>query len=184
MTPEVLETARLRLDLPVASDRERVAEYCADPLFEHYMTTPWPYELRHADWFLGKLVPQGWLTDDEFTWALRLGEGHPLLGVIGYRVASGDIGFWLGAPHRGNGYMPEAVRAVSAWLFRQRGVEKVAWECVLGNAASATVARKAGFTFTGARPTELTFRDGSHPLAWHGELQVGDTRDEKPGWPV
>jgi RimJ/RimL family protein N-acetyltransferase len=64
------------------------------------------------------------------------------------------------------------------------GRAEVAWECVVGNAASVSVARKAGFTFTGERPTALTFRDGTHPLAWHGVLRADEPRVERPGWPA
>lgn len=180
----VLRTEHLWLDSPVLSDRVAVAEYCSDPLFERLMTLPWPYEQRHADFFLYRVVPGGWLSGDELTWALRESEGGPLLGIIGWRRELGDIGFWLGAPHRGRGLMTEAVVAVTDWLATELGLAEIAWECVVGNAASVSVARKAGFEFTGERPTELTFRDGTHPAAWHGVLRAAEPRVERPGWPV
>lgn len=182
MEPVVLRTDRLVLDQPRIGDHARIVEYCQDPLFEHYMTIPWPYEPKHADYFLLQHVPNGWQNDSEFTWALRYAPTGGLLGVVGYRAASGDIGFWLGAPHRGLGLMTEAVIGVTEWLFG-RGVPSVAWECVVGNGASASVARKAGFTFTGERVSALADRDGGHPLAWHGVLLAADGRDVKPGWP-
>jgi RimJ/RimL family protein N-acetyltransferase len=184
LTTPVLRTERLWLDSPVLSDRFAVTEYCRDPLFETLMTLPWPYELRHADFFLYRVVPGGWLSGDEFTWALRESEGSPLLGIIGWRRELGDIGFWLGAPHRGSGLMTEAVVAVTGWLAAELGLSEIAWECVVGNAASVSVARKAGFVFTGERPTELTFRDGTHPPSWHAVLRVGEPRVEHPGWPA
>lgn len=182
LTPAI-GTARLWLDRPVSGDRERVAEYCADPAFEHTMTLPWPYRMRHADFFLDTLVPDGWADGSELTWAIRSGEGQPLLGVIGWRADRGDVGFWLGAENRGFGYMTEALNAVTDWLFAHRGIVGVAWECVDGNLASASVARKAGFTFTGVRPTTLRFRDGSHPLSWHAEIGRGDAHEPTDGWP-
>ncbi len=183
MKTTVLRTERLLLDLPVLSDRFAVAEYCRDPVFETLLTLPWPYEQRHADYFLSRVVPGGWLSGDELTWGVRESDGGPLLGVVGWRRDLGDLGFWLGAPHRGRGLMTEAVVAVIDWLFRERDLDRIGWECVVGNAASVSVARKAGFTFTGERPTELTFRDGSHPPSWHGTLRADDTRAEKSGWP-
>jgi RimJ/RimL family protein N-acetyltransferase len=184
MKATVLRTERLWLDSPVLADRFAVAEYCQDPLFETLMTLPWPYEQRHADFFLYRVVPGGWLSGDELTWALRENEGGPLLGIIGWRRELGDIGYWLGAPHRGRGLMTEAVVVVTDWLMTGFGRTEIAWECVVGNAASVSVARKAGFAFTGERPTELTFRDGSHPAAWHGVLRVGEPRVERQGWPA
>jgi RimJ/RimL family protein N-acetyltransferase len=71
MKPVVLNTARLRLDCPSTADRARVVEYCNDPVFENFLTLPWPYRERDADLFLEHLVPDGWALDREYTWALR-----------------------------------------------------------------------------------------------------------------
>ena len=198
MIPAVIDTPRLRLDAPTSADRGLVVEYCQDPVFERFLTLPWPYTGRDADYFIGKLVPHGWEQRVEYTWAIRRktdddgtgasnrdgnGDGHgDLLGVIGFRVGAGSIGFWLGSPHRGFGYMPEAVRAVTAWLF-EAGVAKITWECVVGNTASAAVARKCGFHFSGERPATLTYRDGTRPPSWHGFLAPADTGEPQPGWP-
>ena len=182
MEPVTLTTARLHLDQPTPADRDLIVEYCRDPLFERFMTLPWPYEPRNADFFIDELVPRGWVTDVEFTWALREEWGGPLLGVVGYRETTRDIGYWLGRPHRGQGFMTEAVIAATDWLFG-RSREPIAWECVVGNVASVSVARKAGFRYTGEWPTSLPFRDGSTPLSWHGELHADD-RSIKPGWPI
>lgn len=169
MIPVALRTPRLLLNQPTAADLDRIVEYCRDPVFETTMTLPWPYERRHAEFFVERVVPQGWTDDREYTWALRTGAGEPLLGVIGYRAEAHDVGYWLGAPHRGRGFMTEALTAVTDWLFG-RGVRRITWECVVGNTASAAVARRAGFGYTGTGPSGVAFRDGSHPPAWHGEL--------------
>ena len=93
MPAPVLRTERLWLDSPVLSDRFAVAGCCRDPLYETLMTLPWPYELRHADFFLYGAVPGGWLSGNELTWALRTSEEGPLIGVIGWRRELGDVGF-------------------------------------------------------------------------------------------
>jgi RimJ/RimL family protein N-acetyltransferase len=184
MEPFVIETDRLVLDLPIPTDRDRVIEYCRDPLFERFLTLPWPYEPRHADFFLETFVPKGWARGNELTWAIRLESGGPLLGIIGWRRDHGDLGFWLGSPHRGYGYMTEATIAVTDRLIRELDLGEVAWECVAGNAASASVARKAGFAYSGEAPTRLAFRDGSHPLSWHGVFGANDDHSPKSGWPA
>lgn len=181
MKPVVLTTERLYLDQPTPADRDLVVEYCRDPLFETYLTTPWPYEPEHADTFIEELVPKGWAEDTEYTWAIRKAEGGELLGMMGYRTATRDVGYWLGAPHRRKGYTGEAVAAMTEWVFGL-GEEMILWECVVGNTASASVARKLGFSYAGEAPSALAFRDGSHPLAWHGELQRVETRETE--WPI
>ncbi|MET0989655.1 MAG: GNAT family N-acetyltransferase [Glaciihabitans sp.] len=194
MRPFVLETARLRLDSPVASDRARLVEYCQDPAFERFLTLPWPYTQKDAEVFLGTLVPRWWETDAEYTWALRWRDdtagsattpasaGTDFLGVIGFRLKSRSIGFWLGAEHRGAGLMPEAFAAVARWAF-DAGFPKIVWECVVGNLASASVARRAGFTFGGEKESAMAYRDGSHPASWHGTLVPHNLGVPQDGWP-
>lgn len=185
MQPFTLTTGRLRLDGLQPADAQAVFEFCQDPDFEKYLTIPWPYRLADARHFIAEHVPRGWSTGEELTWAVRAAGGQ-LLGVVGLRAKLGrfDIGFWLGAPHRGNGFMPEAVRAVLDWAFESGFASEVSWECVAGNRPSAIVARKLGFAFDGVRPSVLPARDGSHPESWHGLLRVSDDRSVKPGWPL
>jgi RimJ/RimL family protein N-acetyltransferase len=225
MKPVVLNTARLRLDCPSPADRARVVEYCNDPVFEKFLTLPWPYRESDADLFLERLVPDGWEFDREYTWALReqMPSGAasgvaaatssaeeapsstgaassrpgqpapspehpyptvgPLLGVIGYRRTTSDIGFWLGAPHRGRGLMPEALMTVAQWLFDQ-GATDIAWECAAGNFASASVARSVGFRYVGTKAANVMYRDGTRPTSWHGSLRANQLGVAQPGWPA
>ena len=71
MRSVTLRSARLVLDQPGERDVDTIARYCTDPLFERYLTTPWPYERRHAEGFVREFVPSGWESGDECTWALR-----------------------------------------------------------------------------------------------------------------
>jgi RimJ/RimL family protein N-acetyltransferase len=180
MKPVTLHTARLVLDQPTVDDVDDIARYCQDPLFEKVLTTPWPYTREDALAFATEFLPNGWRLDTEYGWALRL-DGL-LVGVASWR-ARGDVGFWMGEPHRGRGYMTEAVGAILDWVF-STGVGEVSWECLAGNAGSASVARKAGFTYTGARDSLVVHRGGVVAPAWHGVIAATDSRAPKPGWPV
>lgn len=181
MIPVELRTFRLVLDQPGAGDIDAIATYCQDPLFKTYLTTPWPYLRAHAESFVEFHVPRGWTTGAEYTWALRV--EATFAGVISVRPGRDDVGFWLGAPFRGHGYMAEALGAVADFAFGLgRGVLR--WECFEGNHASAATARAAGFSYTGVAPAEIPARDGTRPPAWHGILRPTDSRDPKPGWPL
>lgn len=183
MRPVTLRTERLVLDQPTSADVDLMTTYCQDPIFESFMLTPWPYQRCDAEVFIEHLIPEWWQADREFTWALRLANGHPsFLGVIGYRAEGKDVGFWLGAPHRGNGYMPEALRAVLDWVF-DAGGDSVRWECVPGNLASAAVARKVGFTFTGESTSMYVDRNGERSTAWTGAISAESPRSPTEGWP-
>ena len=105
----------------------------------------------------------------------------PLLGVIGLR-SYGELGFWMGAPHRGKGYLGEALEVVLDHGFRA-GHERLTWSCIEGNVASARAARRAGFHFTGTGPATVAHRDGSRPDSWHAELFAGEPREPQAGWP-
>ncbi|HEU4849226.1 MAG TPA: N-acetyltransferase, partial [Terrimesophilobacter sp.] len=60
-----METGPLLLDQPVAADVDAIARYCQDPVFERFMTLPWPYERKHAAFFVNEYVPGGWSRGDE-----------------------------------------------------------------------------------------------------------------------
>lgn len=181
MKPVTLHSARLVLDQPTLDDVELITEYCNDEAFGgQSMTTPWPYERRHAVDFVSRRVPGWWAADSEYTWAIRQ-EGI-IIGMIGYRTGNHDIGYWLGAEYRGRGLVPEAVNRVLDWVFAS-GVREVFWETTVGNTSSMAVARKTGFTFRGTQTAVFTARDGSHPPTWQGAIAASDSRDPKPGWP-
>jgi RimJ/RimL family protein N-acetyltransferase len=183
MPPVVLRTERLVLDLPVGGDAALVAHYCADPLFLKYLTTPWPYTLEHARAFLTEYVPAAWASGDELTWALRRAEGGPILGVVGLRRGN-EIGFWLGAEHRGEALMSEAVSAVCDWALDGgvAGAESVLWRANEGNLASAHVARAAGFRRTTPRIATVPGRDGRVLAAWHAERRAVVESEAYSSW--
>ena len=184
MEPFVLRTERLTLNQPNDGDVELIAEFCADPAFERFMTTPWPYERHHAESFVEEFVPKGWANETEWTWAIREATGGPLRGMIGIRLGSGMIGFWLGAPHQGHGIMSEAAAAVIDATFARTKLDGILWECVLGNEASLSVARKLGFGFTGQALGMVPSRTGESVPSWTAELHRNDSREPKPGWPL
>lgn len=183
MQPVALRTARLVLDLPVEGDVARVAEYCTDPLFEEYLTTPWPYTEAHARGFLTEYVPSAWSSGSELTWALRTEKGGPLLGVISLRTDAREVGYWLGAEHRGSAYMTEALLAVCEWAFAELpGTETMTWRANAGNVGSAMVARAAGFRSTTTPETTVPGRDGADLVGWSGERGATPDADAYESW--
>ncbi len=181
MKPVELRSSRLLLSVPTFEDVDAIVAYCQDPLFERYLTTPWPYTRDDGLGFVDR-APGTWATDLEYVWGIRSPDLR-LLGMISWRTR-GDIGFWMGTEHRGHGYMVEAVGVVCDWVFEVAGADSIDWETLPGNFASAHVARAAGFTFTGTAPVIVPARDGSHPNSWHAVLGRDDDRARKPGWPL
>jgi hypothetical protein len=58
----------------------------------------------------------------------------------------------------------------------------VLWEAVIGNIASARVARKSGFRYSCIAPATAPGRDGTVPQSWHASLAPG-IRSVHHGWP-
>src|SRR5690606_12378328 len=112
------------------SDIDVITAYCQDPVFERFLTTPWPYERAHAEFFVREYAAGGWQRGDEATWAIRETPDGELLGAIGVRRPSGSVGYWLGAPHRGRGLMTAALETVADAAFAPDGLalDRLTWE--------------------------------------------------------
>lgn len=62
---------------------------------------------------------------------------------------SGSIGYWMGKPYAGKGYMSEAVGLILHFCFDTLGLNRVEAACLLHNDASRTLLTKLGFTEEG-----------------------------------
>ncbi|WP_411721862.1 GNAT family N-acetyltransferase [Mycetocola sp.] len=188
-----LETDRLILDAPNERDIPFIYAYCQDPLIQQFTTVPQPYALSDAENFLSRVVNPGWSSGTELTWALRRKNERTLLGVVSLRDwndTQAMVGFWLGAPWRGSGYMPEAVRAVAGWVFSgqwdipgRMSNKSIRWEAMVGNASSALVAQRTGFRYLGTGRGEVE-RFGEFPPSHRAELSPADLPGPAHGWPA
>jgi RimJ/RimL family protein N-acetyltransferase len=152
-------------------------------VLQRFTTVPAPYARSDAEFFLDRIVDHGWVTGREATWGLRGPGSSLLLGVVSVRLGTRDIGFWTTPAARGRGLMTAAVRLVADWALGDGGLDQLHWEGYVGNDASAAVARRSGFTYTGVGPGMHPGRDGGRPLCWKARLRPGDERFPKQGWP-
>lgn len=56
-----------------------------------------------------------------------------------------SLGYWMGAPHAGKGYMSAAVPLLLGFAFADLGLHRVEAACLPTNAASRRLLEKAGF---------------------------------------
>jgi [ribosomal protein S5]-alanine N-acetyltransferase len=61
----------------------------------------------------------------------------------------GTLGYWIGAPHAGQGYMTEAVRLVLHFASDHLQLHRIEAACLPHNAASIALLRRAGFAQEG-----------------------------------
>ena len=71
-----------------------------------------------------------------------------------------ELGYWLRASAAGQGYMTEAVRLVTDYLFSELEAQRVEIRCDERNTQSANVARRLGFVYEGLRRNDFAAPDG------------------------
>lgn len=150
VAPERLETTRLVLRRPVMTDARAMFEnYSRDPEVTRYLQfRPHPH-IDETRAFLRRCAGV-WRRGTAFPWVIVLRDSGELAGGIEIRPEAGaghriEIGYILARRHWGQGYMTEALRAVSDWALAQPGVHRVWAECDVENVGSARVMEKAGF---------------------------------------
>ena len=181
-----LETPRLRLRAWEDSDSEALYLLARDPRVGPI--AGWPPHRDPAD---SRRILHDILQTEE-SYAIVLKETGAVIGSIGLRqnsdLASGEgereLGYWLGVPFWGKGYMPEAAKEVLRHAFEDLKLQTVWCGYYEGNARSQRVQEKLGFTFQ--RKTERLY------VAQMDEYRTGyvnrmtrdewvATRDQGPG---
>lgn len=166
-----------------SSDAAFMFEASSDPAIERY-NGPSPASAADAVAVI-EHIQESWRTfdvDGDPTGAafaiVDAASGEPI-GMCGVDDWSdtdvAQFGYWLAAGARGRGFATRAVELMTGWLFGL-GAARVFLTIESGNAASAAVARRAGFTHEG------TLRAYG---VWHGQRQDVDVFAVLPDeWPL
>ncbi len=93
------------------------------------------------------------LVDATFAGCVDLHDEEP-----GRRSAS--IGYWLGTPYTGHGWMTKSVLALAAIGFGELGLQRIEIYADVENVRSRNVAERAGFTLTSTRPSPAAAHRG------------------------
>jgi len=150
--PPDIAAERLRLRPVTLEDAAPMARL-ADDLDIARMTTsiPYPFHVADAERFISRMAAADRAREALFGVELPA-EG--LIGVLGLHPNDQDrveVGYWLGRPYWGRGYMTEAVERVLLWAREEWGRAILASGHFSDNPASAAVLIKAGFLYTGER---------------------------------
>lgn len=136
--PPRLHTGRLSLRALTRDDIPAMLPLIADYEVSRWLVpVPHPYTRADAEEFLSylKTCPNRWS-------ALAIHGPGGFMGLVG---VDGRLGYWLGRPFHGQGYMTEAAGALVAAWFDDTGAETLHSGYFDGNAASARVLKKLGF---------------------------------------
>lgn len=140
-----------RVDLrPFAPADAGFIDACAADLRVARMTS-WPFPSRAG---AGAKFVAGVNTalNKDQTWAIDGSRllNRPVIGCVNLR-ADGELGFWLGPDHWGNGFATESAQAVLDHGFAS-GLPLIWGQCMVDNPASARIMEKLGMTRAGSAP--------------------------------
>jgi len=144
-------TQRLSARAPVNGDAPRITELMQDKELPWMLArAPWPYTLTDAESWVehAASVRTG---GTEYPFSLHHA-AHGLIGSVGMSHAQDDIweiGYWIGKPYWGQGFVTEAARGLLEWAARTHGVTRFISGHIVDNAASGHVLLKLGFSVAG-----------------------------------
>jgi len=92
-----------------------------------------------------------WTNDRGYAFFVFHAENGRLLGGVTFNnvrrgiVQTSSLGYWIGQPHAGQGYMTDAMQAVLRYGFDHLNLHRIEAACVTDNDASRRVLEKSGF---------------------------------------
>lgn len=147
----VIKTERLILRKWTMDDAKIMYLYCKDP--DVGPIAGWP---PHKSIEESKLIISHFLDHHPYCYAIcKKDDINNPIGCIELKQNSdlatkedeAEIGYWLGKPHWGNGYMPEAGKALIDYGFTKLGFNFIWGGYYEGNYKSMRVQEKLGFSF-------------------------------------
>jgi len=84
--------------------------------------------------------------------------------------------YWIGARHARQGYMTEAIRAVTHHAFKSMDLSRLEAACLPENAASRAVLESSGFKYEGVAQSYLQI-DGR----WRNHVLYANLRSDRRG---
>ena len=146
-----LETRRLALRPWEETDAERLHELASNPAVGQ--AAGWPPHSSAEESL--RVIREVFSAPDTF--AIILKEENAPCGSINIMNSEnsnvelaegeGEIGFWLGAPYWGRGYMTEALAEILRYGFEERGLSRLWCAYFEGSGRSKRVQEKRGFKF-------------------------------------
>ena len=134
-------------------DVPAVTAACQDPEIPRWTVVPARYSDRDAREFIAG-CDEALAEGRELSLAIASAGDDELLGAIGLSELDwvnrkAEIGYWVARSARRRGVASRAVRMLSVWLLDELAFERVELLANPANAASQTVAARAGFAREG-----------------------------------
>ena len=162
-----------------------VLEQSTDPVSRAWTTVPVPYTRDDAKRFVRDAMPGGWLSDQEWGFAVTYDGGYAAtVSLRNEGEGRAEIAYGSHPRIRGTGAMERALRLLLDWGFGEDGpgLDTVVWWANRGNWPSRRLAWRLGFTTDATLRSWLPQR-GELLDAWAGTLLRTDERRPRNPWP-
>jgi RimJ/RimL family protein N-acetyltransferase len=164
--PYSFETERLTIRGPLPGDGVRVRTAVLESQEELKPWMPWAMEIPSEEEYEVKVRKRqlSFLAREDLWMMLLLKGTDIVIGASGlhpmdWSVPKFEIGYWVRTSYARQGYITEAVAAITEFAFQQLGARRVEIRCDALNERSAAVPRRLNFTH------EATFHhDDRHHL--------------------
>ena len=161
-----LETSRLWLRWPRALDAARIAYLVsAREVAEQTTSIPHPYPPGAAAEFVLDARRRNLAGQSLILVVTLKGRPNEAIGAVSLNLEGdeAEIGYWLGKPYWGEGYMSEAVRALIAMVFQLTELDAIHAQMRRGNQRSRQVLEAVGFVPVGPGLCAAPARGGAVP---------------------
>jgi len=139
---------------PIAKvDAESIHKYARDPGISRYTFLPHPYSRKDADdWVVTSNERNA--SGIDFNMGIELPSTGEIIGMISLNNIDvinrhAELGYWLGRPYWGNGYVSEAIELIVRHSFRRFKLNRIYARVMHPNTTSAHLLEKSGFTYEG-----------------------------------
>lgn len=147
LLPEIIDTHRLRLRKPRASDASRIfAAYGQDPDVAHYMIWRPHIVVGQTQEFIRDCI-SSWEGDGRLPYVIAYHAHDEPIGMVDARLHGHmvDIGYVLAKGEWGRGVMSEAIDALVIALMSSPDIFRVQATCDVDNVASRRTLEKSDF---------------------------------------
>lgn len=145
-------------DFPDWADLRRVSRSFLEP-----WEPTWPRDALSRPAFIARLKAQAeeWHGDRAYHFLIFRQLDGQLLGGLSLTnvrrgvAQAGTLGYWIGVPYQGQGYMSDALQAVSRFAFERLRLHRLEAACLPHNVKSRAALARTGFREEGFAPLYL-----------------------------
>ena len=149
LEPIIISTETLTLRFLTEADLPAVYDIFSHPeVMRYWSYPPWTHRAQAEQWLIN--VQEGYRTRNDIQLGIERRSDHTLLGtctLFQFHVASrrAEIGYALGRPYWGFGYMHLALQALLQYAFETLNLNRLEADIDPRNQASAKTLERLGF---------------------------------------